>query len=393
MSYRLVLAAMLGLATAGASAAPLHLVLDRVVLVMRHGIRPPTKAPAMPAEVTPERWPDWTVPPGWLTAHGAHAVEALGRADKVMFMRASIVPSKGCPPVGAVVIFADSDQRTLATADAWSKGFAPDCAIAALHRPQGEDDPMFSPLGKGAPLDAVAANTAVKEAIGIGGLAALDREYAPTLHRLDAILCGDRASACGVARTPTQLVEATAVDRPKLRGALDRASTAAQILLLEYVEGKPMAEVGWGRATAGDVMALSAFHALEFRLLARPLPVARANLAPIVDRIESALTSANAPAITLFSGHDTQIANLGGLLGVHWHIAGFAADDPVPGGAIVIERLYDRAGRQYIRLLYRAQSLEQLRAGRGDAPIEERLTAEGCAALCPIDQFRRLLRR
>jgi 4-phytase/acid phosphatase len=61
------------------AAAPL--VVDRVVLVMRHGVRPPTKAPAMPADVTPERWPDWPVQPGWLTPHGALAVSRLGTWD------------------------------------------------------------------------------------------------------------------------------------------------------------------------------------------------------------------------------------------------------------------------------------------------------------------------
>jgi 4-phytase/acid phosphatase len=41
-----------------------------VVLVMRHGVRPPTKDPAMPADVSP-RWPAWPVQPGWLTARRA----------------------------------------------------------------------------------------------------------------------------------------------------------------------------------------------------------------------------------------------------------------------------------------------------------------------------------
>ncbi|MDF0488498.1 histidine-type phosphatase [Sphingomonas sp. H39-1-10] len=382
--------ALAGLGTSAAPAKTPALKLERVVLMMRHGVRPPTKAPAMPVSVTPERWPDWAVPPGWLTAHGTVAVTALGAADRATVVKAGLVPAGGCPAAGSVAIIADSDQRTIATADAWASGFAPGCALPSTHKPQDVDDPMFSPLGNGATLDPVAVGAAVRAAVGPGGVAALDARYAPLLRRLDAILCGGKP-ACGVTRTPTGLTDATATSRPKLRGALDLASTAAQVLLLEYADGKPMADVGFGRASAADVTALSEFHALEFRLLARPLPVARANLSLITPTIAAALTDPKAARITVFSAHDTQIANLGGLLGVHWHVPGYAEDDPAPGGAIVIERLRDSAGKAFVRVRYRAQPLAALRAG-GGAPVEQVLSVSGCGKLCPADRFMAILR-
>ncbi|AOH84935.1 phosphoanhydride phosphohydrolase [Sphingomonas panacis] len=383
--------ALAGFGSSAALAKTPTLKLDRVVLMMRHGVRPPTKAPAMPASVTPERWPDWAVPPGWLTAHGTVAVTALGTADRAGFVAAGLLPANGCPAAGSVAIIADSDQRTIATADAWASGFAPGCTLPSTHKPQDVDDPVFSPLGRGATLDPVAVNAAVKAAIGPGGVAALDARYAPLLRKLDTILCA-RKPACGVTRTPTGLTDATVTSRPKLRGALDFASTAAQVLLLEYADGKPMADVGFGRASAADVTALSELHALEFRLLARPMPVARANLALITPTIAAALTEREAARVTVFSAHDTQIANLGGLLGVHWHVPGYAADDPAPGGAIVIERLRDAAGRAFVRVKYRAQPLTALRAG-GGAPFEQVLSVPGCGTLCPAARFVAILRQ
>jgi 4-phytase/acid phosphatase len=385
----IVALALAGIGSTAAGARPPALTLERVVLMMRHGVRPPTKAPALPTSITPERWPDWAVPPGWLTAHGAVAVTALGTADRAGLVNAGVLPAAGCPAASAVAIIADSDQRTIATADAWAAGFAPGCTLPSDHKPQETDDPVFSPLGAGATLDAVAANAAVRQAIGTGGLGALDRRYAPLLRRLDRILCAGKA-ACGVTQAPTGLTDATATKRPKLTGALDTASTAAQVLLLEYADGKPMAEVGFGRATAADVTAMSAFHALEFRLLARPLPIARANLARITPTIRAALTDPAGPRVTLFSGHDTQVANLGGLLGVHWHVAGYAQDDPAPGGALVIERLRDGAGRGFVRVTYRAQPLDALRGG-GGAPVEQVLSVPGCGQLCPVDRFLAIL--
>jgi len=373
-----------------ADAPPAGLAVDRVVLLIRHGVRPPTKAPPMPAGVAADPWPSWPVAPGWLTPHGAEAVGRLGGWDGARLRRLGVLPATGCPATGAVTVVADSDQRTIATADAWLAALAPGCAIPSRHRPQGEDDPVFSGDGS---VDPAIANAELAAAIGPGGIAAVEARFHPLLARLDKILCGAATSGCGVSAAPSRILPAGAGKRPKLEGALDRASTAAQILLLEYGEGKPMAEVGWGRATAGDVAALSAFHALEFRLLARPPHVAAAHLAGIAPILVEGLTGS--AAVTLVSGHDTNVANLGGLLDVHWQVPGIAADDPAPGGAIVLERLRDAKGALYVRALYRSQTLEQIRSAGplgAEAPYRAVLAIPGCAArgirgLCTLAQF------
>lgn len=374
---------------AGAAGRPADagLAVDRVVLVMRHGVRPPTKAPPLPAEIVPGGWPAWPVAPGWLTPHGAAAVMRLGEADRARFVALGLIPANGCP-VGAAMI-ADSDQRTIATAEAWAAGLAPGCAIANEHRPQGESDPLFNAIeAQPAGLDVARANADITAAIGPGGIAAREAAERPLLARLDRILCGAQTGTCGVARTPSGLVAAAPGKRPRLTGALDRASTAAQILLLEYAEGKQLSEVGWGRAKPADITALSHFHALEFALLARPRAVAAANMAGLSRRIVSALSTraAGAPAITLISGHDTNVANLGGLIGGHWHVPGFAEDDPTPGGAIVLARLRDAAGHFYVRAWYRSQSLEQIRAAARPAGPGSwsAMPIMGCADPCTL---------
>lgn len=374
------------------------LTVDRAVLLMRHGVRPPTKAQPMPVGVAAEAWPAWPVNPGWLTPHGATAIVAVADFDRRQFVRAGLLPPTDCPT--RIALLADSDQRTIATARSYAQGLAPGCTIAIEHRPQDEPDPLFNQIGDGhAPLDPARAAAAVAAAVGPGGIAAVERRMKPLLARLDAVLCGGAKTACGVAREPSTVIPATAGARPKLGGALDRASTAAQILLLEYADGKPAREVGWGRATAADVTAFGAFHALEFRLLARPPYIAARNLAGLSPRIAGWLSddAVGAPTIAAIAGHDTQIANLAGLLGLHWRVPGIAADDPVPGGAIVLERLRDARGDRFVRALYRAQSLGELRAGTARTPYRQVLpiagcTARGVAGLCTLADFTAKLR-
>jgi 4-phytase/acid phosphatase len=392
-----VLAALAVTPVTAADRAPAGLTVDRAVLLMRHGVRPPTKAPAMPARVTPEAWPEWPTKPGWLTPHGAVAVGRAGSWDGARFRSLGLLSATGCPADGSVRVIADSDQRTIATADAWVAALAPNCAIANEHWPQDETDPIFSPLKGPAALDPAQADAAVGAAVGRGGIAAVEAQYRPLLKRLDSVLCGTGKTSCGVQQEKSGLVGAGPGKRPKLSGALDLASTAAQILLLEYADGKPMPEVGWGRATAADVTAFSAFHALEFRLLARPPYVAAANLTGIVPLIREGLTGS--VRVTMLSGHDTNVANLGGLLDLHWKVPGLATDDPAPGGAIILERLHDGRGRLYVRALYRSQTLDQIRAAgslAGTLPYHAVLPISGCSAfgvkgLCTLAAFEKKL--
>jgi 4-phytase/acid phosphatase len=171
------------------------------------------------------------------------------------------------------------------------------------------------------------------------------------------------------------------------------------VLLLEYADGKPMPEVGWGRATPADIGRLAALHSSEFRLLARPRYVARANLALLAPLIADSLAGDDGAAVTMISGHDTNIASLGGLLDLHWRVPGLAADDPSPGGAIVLERLRDASGGRYVRALYRSQTLAQIRSA---APLTlpyvailpiPGCTARGVAGLCTLADFRKTLLR
>jgi len=386
------------IAATGAEAKP-RVKVERVVLLMRHGVRPPTKAQPMPVGIAADAWPAWPVKPGYLTPHGAQAVKLLGGFDRSV-LATGLFRGRGCPAAGSVSVYSDSDQRTIATGDAWLAGFAPGCGIANEHHAQDDPDPLFSPIDSGAvPFDPTRANAAVAANLGAGGLAAIEAKQRGVLTMLDRILCGPKPVAgCGVSDKPSRLVPADTGARPKFKGALDLGSTAGQILLLEYAEGKPMAEVGWGRASKADIAAASALHAVEYNVVARPDYVAASNSALIAKRMAAALTDPAAAKLTLLVGHDTNVAALAGLLDLHWRVPGLAADDPSPGGAIGFELVRDDAGKRFVRAIFRSQSLDGIRAL---APIRtEALTVlaiPGCREVpgfgCPVEAFKALVTR
>jgi len=396
----IVLAALLAFGAEAATAAPKGagptLTVERVVLLMRHGVRSPTKDPPLPAGIAADPWPRWQVAPGWLTPHGAQAIRQLGRHDRAVLTEAGVLPASGCPATGSIAVVSDSDQRTIATGDAYLDGLTPGCGQDNSHRAQDEPDPLFSPLDeKVTAIDPAEARQAVLAAAGSGGIAGAQTAQRDALARIDRIYCGAAKSGCGVTGTPSALAPDQPGKRPKLSGALDTGSTAAQILLLQYADGWPLDRIGWGRAKREDVVATGALHAAEFALLARPPYVAARNIAPIAGRMLAALAdpTKGAPRLTVLVGHDTNVASLGGLLDLHWQVDGFAPDDPPPGGAIGFELTRDAAGNRYVRALFRAQTLDEM---RNLAPLRRgalvTMPVPACPGPCRLADFEALVK-
>ncbi len=370
------------------------LKLERVVLLMRHGIRPPTKLQPLPAGYTADAWPSWPVEPGLLTRRGAAGAKLLGQADG-RWLRARGLLGKGCPGVDAVVIKASNKQRTQKTAASWSEGALPGCAVTVDHPTDDASDPIFHGLDdKPVAFDGARALAEAKAKLPPGGIAAEARAFRPELRTLAKVLnCA--TPACPLWGESALVAEEH--DRPGLEGPLDIGSTASQSLLLEYLEGMPMEHVGWGRVTRAEIEAMLRFHPLKFKYSNRPDYVADSAAAPIAREILIALT-APGRRVTLLAGHDTNIADLGGFYRAHWQVPSYPADDVPPGGAFGFELLRDAAGRGYVRAFFRAQTMDQLRAlDAKTAPYRGYMTIPGCgtaavATSCTLAAFERLTR-
>lgn len=208
-------------------------------------------------------------------------------------------------------------------------------------------------------------------------------------------------ASCNLIDIPSAL-EPNAADGPDLGGALGVASTAGSSMMLAYVEGKPLSEVGWGRASKADLARLLKFHSTKFHYEARTPYVAERAAAPIARRILSAFNGEPGTGkLTLLVGHDTNIAQLGGMLDLHWTVGEYPTDDPPPGGALGFELLKDAKGARFVRAFYQAQTMEQLRnltpLTAKAPPAHVYLPIPGCtktaSALCPLASFQAIVQR
>ena len=377
--------------------------LERVVMLMRHGVRPPTKAKVTPDGMTDRPWPAWPVGYGELTPHGYDAIRLAGQWDRAHWIKRGLLSPQGCPGDEDVEVAASAKSRTQDTARAWVEGMWEDCRVAVTFPSSPDADVEFHPLDAGVmPLDEERAYRAVLALAPPGGMEQEVRDHEALFALLNKALgccepafCASqgRSTGCQVSQMRPGIVR-NENDRPDVGDPFGLASTVSQTFLLEYLEGMPMEDVAWGRLTRQEIEELLEFHSIKFYYEGRAPYVAALAASPLASRMLTAME--HGPKLTVLVGHDTNIADLGGLLDMHWKVPGYPRDDPPPGGAIGFEVLSDTKGEKYVRAFFRSQDMQQVRQlqplSDSNPPSYLYLDIPGCARHCTLARFGQLVR-
>jgi len=376
------------------------------LIMSRHGIRPPIVSASELDLRSSAPWPKWEVPPGFLTHHGGTAIQQMGAYMRLDLARKGLLPADGCPGSNEIYFYSDIDERNILSARSTIAGLEPGCDALPVHTMVAGShvkDPLFLPVPEIFPMPSAAAIAADEQA-ATGNNPSFFFSLAgnPELKELNYILAPD----------PAHPAAKPILDDPR---PLAAGSTLVEDLLLEYTDGKPMPEVGWGRVDRSALRRLIPLHVKAFNLLVRtPLTahIRGSNLmAHILDTLEQAAQPAqtqNAQAVpqavqgalgpvgarlVYISGHDGNLVNISSLLNLHWEADGVADDTP-PDSQIVFELWQNPKSKQYsVRMFYRAQTLDQLRTGQAltlaAPPVEVSLTPPGCRSgePCPFTAF------
>jgi 4-phytase/acid phosphatase len=193
------------------------------------------------------------------------------------------------------------------------------------------------------------------------------------------------------------------------------ASTLGEDLLLEYTEGMKGNDLGWGRLDTDALFRILALHVVYADLMRRTSYLARARgsnlLYHVLQSMKQAATGQSTTGtldrsgntVLIVSGHDTNLSNLSGMLGISWRLPGYQADDTPPGGALVFSIWQEPgAAKYFVRSQYLAQTLEQMRGATplslSAPPAEEDLSIPGCESAtvtvgCSWDIFAKVIER
>lgn len=371
-----------------------------VIVLSRHGVRSPSH-PAELAAYANRPWPTWAGTPGNLTEHGAALMRQFGAYYRRSYGSLLGFPQQACPPASSVFVWADVDQRTRATGDAFLSGFAPGCGIVVGHA-SGDPDTLFDPLPSVGVVDKAESRASVLGAVG-GSFNGLPDAYGAAFATMESVLGCESASDCKqISRIPTTLDNTGDGGLASLSGGLDMAGDVAENLLLEYTNGN--SDVGWGRADRARLLQLLQLHVLG-KSLEHNRYAARAHSSNIMAHILATLkagATGSAAAGTrvppqsrfvFFAGHDTQLAEIAALFGLSWLVPGDQMNDTPPGSALVFElHSAGRTGAQpFVRTFFVSQTLDAMRAGQGENPVRVPVYVPGCPAYdCPLGTFEKV---
>jgi len=351
----------------------------RFVLVLtRHGVRSPTWTNQRLDDYAKEPWPQWPVAPGLLTPHGKQLMTLFGGYYRAWFAERGLLSPTGCADVGKVYVWSDTDERTRETGAGLADGMMAGCHLEVHALAGNAADPLFHAIRKPDEVQMDTAFAALAGRIGDHPEALSSAYQAPLQHMERALFdCQDRACDTSGKKSLLAVLASLAPGSgdhlAELKGPLTTAATFAENLQLEYLEGMPDAQVGWGRVNASQVESLMILHSAASDVVQRTPAIARLQAAPLLDAIMRTMQQAEAgksvngaigPAgerVVLLVGHDTNISNLAALLDAHWLIEGYQRDDAAPGGALVFE-IWHRPGKpDAVKVSYQVQTPEQMR--------------------------------
>jgi 4-phytase/acid phosphatase len=307
-----------------------------------------------------------------------------------------LLPAEGCAAKTAVVIRADGhDQRTRASAAALAQRLEPGCGLEPLAGPPDESDPLFDSSAI-CPWDPEAAKAAVLAEAGTAGLDTPQSRAALEAIQTAAAPLGCSGEGGPCLASPARLVATSGA--VKLQGGLADGTTLAEIFLLEYAEGFAPKDVAWGAGSGENFIAAVMPAHLRASQLTRRTPylairrgalLARAML----DALDAPASASTGGAVTIFVGHDTNLSNMAGLLGLNWRLPG----EPDPTGPSVSLALevwrQSRSGELRVRPVIYYQTLETLRTLRPAAAARVAMTFEDCAdgSGCPLSTLKAAL--
>jgi 4-phytase/acid phosphatase len=354
-------------------------------------------------------WPAFSVEPGILTPRGYELLKRFGAYDRADYASKGLFKAEGCADAARTYIWADTDQRTVASGHALAESLFPGCPLEVHSLASGVNDPIFHPITEGVPpAVADAAYAELSNAV-----ADIPKDTGDLLTQLQRILLGCKPERdCKPVRTPdasiegkTSVARGTADKFVTLKGPIPLGSTLSEDLLLEYADGMPMSSVGWGNVDESELSSLLALHTTYFRLIHQTPAIARAEASNMLSTIARTLEQGvegrpvdgakGTPGdkLVVLAGHDTNLAGIGSLLGVHWKLDG-RDDDTPPGTELSFELWQDSRGRYSVKVAMSMQTLHQLRESTAltpsDPPARQTLIPRGCSqetASCSWQQF------
>ena len=399
-----VAGAVLLSSAAQAQTTPEGYQLQHVLMMSRHNLRAPlANNGSVLEQSTPKQWPEWDVPDGQLTTKGGVLEVYMGHYMREWLAQQGMVKTGECPAADSVYAYANSLQRTVATAQFFITGAFPGCDVPVHHQEKmGTMDPTFNPvITDNSPELREKALKAMESERQKMQLTESYKLLEQMTNYADSPSCKEK-KVCSLADAKDTF-SADYEKEPGVSGPLKVGNSLVDAFTLQYYEGFPKDQVAWGEITSDKQwQVLSKLKNGYQDSLFTSTAVAQNVAKPLVKYIDNALVGegASKAKVTLLVGHDSNIASLLTALDFKpYQLPGQYERTPI-GGKLLFQRWHDSAGnRDLMKIEYVYQSTEQLR--NADAltlqapPQRVTLALNGCPVddqgFCPLETFKKVI--
>lgn len=344
--------------------------LKEVVILSRHNIRSPLSDNGSAlGKLTPHRWTNWSAASSELTLRGGVLETMMGQFFRKWLVSEGLFTENYVPNADEVNFYANSMQRTIATAQYFSSGFMPVANVAVRHRyAPSKMDPVFFPrltkVSEAFCSDAMNQIAAMGGKKGIRGInEGLEDSYriiADVLDLKDSPACKS-GETCAFDDYDTQIILKKG-EEPAMKGSLKLANSASDAFILQYYE-----EADAQKAAFGHDISISDWEKIArikdvYGDVLFTAPVVAYNVAhPLLVYMNDELNS-DVRKFTFLCGHDSNIASVSAALEVEDYELPSSIEKKTPiGSKLVFEKWIDKSGNEFVAINLVYQTTEQLR--------------------------------
>jgi 4-phytase / acid phosphatase len=397
--------------------------LKQIIIFGRHAVRTPIAPNSVLNNFSALPYPTFAVPGlAVITPNGRANEIILGGYFRLLLTQEKLLTGNDAADAAFVYVRANNSPLIVDTAQAFANGMLPAASISI--NTTSTSDPLFAPVDAGvAELNERMAVAAVNGRLG-GSPQSLATAYATEIALVRSVLFHYPVNTTPAPAGPAGINDVTAIPisattgsstLPVNLGGLQMIDTAIDPFVMEYADGMPPSDVGWGQLNADGISQVFRLYDrlldLEFRTpyLAR---VQSSNMASHIVRsmvqaatghaMTGTLGTPSDKVITLI-GSNTNISGLASLFDLDWLVPGYQADVAAPGGALVFElRQSQTTGEYIVRASYITQTMDQLRSRTAltltSPPAIAPLLIPGCSIFnatfdCPLEDFVRVARQ
>ena len=344
--------------------------LKEVVILSRHNIRSSLSVNgSVLQKMTPHQWIKWTAAPSELTLRGGVLETIMGQFFRKWTVNEGLFTENVVPTVDEVNFYANSMQRTIATAQYFSSGFMPVANLHINHRfTPSKMDPVFFPaLTKSSEAFKAQALKEIADMGGKKGIVGINEGLKDSYQLIEKVLDLKHSPACQSGEVcafddyNTQL-KLEKGDEPNMKGSLKFANSASDALILQYYEDTDPVQAAFGqKLTNADWEKIAKVKDVYGDVLFTA-PIVAVNVAhPLLVYMKDELNAKNRK-FTFLCGHDSNIASVNAALEVEEYSLPQSIEKKTPiGSKLVFEKWVDKAGKEFVAVNIVYQTTEQLR--------------------------------